>query len=898
MADQNSVIIPVEIQTGGLDVTLNDLKTKLTDLTKKFGDVSIGSKEFQDLKKQIDDTNKSIKESGVELDSTGKTIGILSENVKDLIPGVDALGASFGALGEGLELLSENPILITFAAIAAAAVVLVDVFKDTEDGATTLAVVGGEFNDIWIQVKQILIAVATAIADVLVPIIEGLIQGLSDLISFVTNNIDLIKTLAIVVGVGAVAFGAYTLVVESSAIASGALAVIQGTLSTVTGILTGAQIALNVAMDANPVGAIILLITGLVAIVVTAYEKSEVFRGIIDGLIEAFTSYIRVGKDVVKILGGIGEAIIGIITLDPAKIKEGLADAAKAGEDIGKTFQEGFQKGVDEIKNGQKSSGGGGNAIQKAKEESEAFRKASIEKQDLMVQESDLQAKIAKLRLDAQKGVKGADEEASKAEEDYNGKVLKNRQALVDYYKYKTTVDKGDEKSIQGLRDAQIDLNSVREKGYQDQLRISRAQSRGDKTAKSAADKAKKDLQDKLKNNLTAIVNADNEKTQKLKANSDEYYASEEQKNTDELAFYKLHKTQLFKTDAEYNQKRLELEKNIQDLKTKNAAEDLKKQQEKEKTLDQIALIKAKTAGESYNAQRKILLDQYNEDINQANLTAEQKLLIQVKYDKAVGDLNKARAKQEEDSRQKRLSAVVEEDDVRKSSIEKEVGESSDKLDRLGKIEQKIHDDKLAQLTDSYNSAVALAEQEGQDTSAIKAKYNADKMNLDQQLAQSEKDLAKARQQAQLDLYDSIGKAATELGDLLGKKTAAAKALAIASAVINTYEGVTKALATGVPPESYITAAITLASGLATVAKIVSTKVPGSDSGGGSAASSTPLASSVTSFSAPQLYGLGGTKVTDSSSLQQTTKVIVTDTDITRQQNRSASVRKASVQGA
>jgi hypothetical protein len=51
------------------------------------------------------------------------------------------------------------------------------------------------------------------------------------------------------------------------------------------------------------------------------------------------------------------------------------------------------------------------------------------------------------------------------------------------------------------------------------------------------------------------------------------------------------------------------------------------------------------------------------------------------------------------------------------------------------------------------------------------------------------------------------------------------KELAVASAIVNTYEGVTKALASAEPPRNLLLAGISLAQGMANVKKILSTKM-------------------------------------------------------------------------
>jgi len=88
-----------------------------------------------------------------------------------------------------------------------------------------------------------------------------------------------------------------------------------------------------------------------------------------------------------------------------------------------------------------------------------------------------------------------------------------------------------------------------------------------------------------------------------------------------------------------------------------------------------------------------------------------------------------------------------------------------------------------------------------------------------------------------------ISSALSSVAQMVGENTIAGKALAVASATINTYLGATKALATYPPPFGAIAAGVVIAGGLLQVKKIISTKVPkppgmklrGSSGGGGSA---------------------------------------------------------------
>lgn len=86
-----------------------------------------------------------------------------------------------------------------------------------------------------------------------------------------------------------------------------------------------------------------------------------------------------------------------------------------------------------------------------------------------------------------------------------------------------------------------------------------------------------------------------------------------------------------------------------------------------------------------------------------------------------------------------------------------------------------------------------------------------------QDLAQRSADFKKALNEQELAQTAAILNSAATL---FGEQTVLGKTLGIANATINTYQGATLALGTLPPPASYIAAAVTIASGLASVAKI------------------------------------------------------------------------------
>jgi len=91
----------------------------------------------------------------------------------------------------------------------------------------------------------------------------------------------------------------------------------------------------------------------------------------------------------------------------------------------------------------------------------------------------------------------------------------------------------------------------------------------------------------------------------------------------------------------------------------------------------------------------------------------------------------------------------------------------------------------------------------------------------------------------------AVGNALNQLSNIAGENTVAGKGFAVAAATINTYQGVTDALAakTVTPFDTalkFINAASILSNGLRTVKQIVSVKVPNAAGGSGSGGASTP----------------------------------------------------------
>jgi hypothetical protein len=127
--------------------------------------------------------------------------------------------------------------------------------------------------------------------------------------------------------------------------------------------------------------------------------------------------------------------------------------------------------------------------------------------------------------------------------------------------------------------------------------------------------------------------------------------------------------------------------------------------------------------------------------------------------------------------------------------------------------------------------------------------------------------------------------------EIVGKESAAGKALSIAQAVMNTYTGATRALKDVPFPFNFVAAGSTIAQGLLSVKKIISTPLPGVPGGSGG---STPSLNASAPVAPPQPQAQ--TTTLDSQSINalgnQTARAYVVESDVTGSQQRMAAIQQ------
>jgi chemotaxis protein histidine kinase CheA len=214
-----------------------------------------------------------------------------------------------------------------------------------------------------------------------------------------------------------------------------------------------------------------------------------------------------------------------------------------------------------------------------------------------------------------------------------------------------------------------------------------------------------------------------------------------------------------------------------------------------------------------------------------ASLAKQKELFDQ---EKSLRDRQKAEQKQKqaEAKQQQKQQEDAEEEKFQKwLAIEVKKAETAeanakfvkDKEEKAKAAEEKKFQDWLAMEIEKNEIATANAKfVADREEKARQEKEKADKKASDAAIA-----LKKAEFDAEMELLQSISGAFKSLASIAGEQTAAGKALAIASTIIDTYMGATKALAAGAgTPVGYINAAAIVATGLANLRTITAVQVP------------------------------------------------------------------------
>ena len=278
-----------------------------------------------------------------------------------------------------------------------------------------------------------------------------------------------------------------------------------------------------------------------------------------------------------------------------------------------------------------------------------------------------------------------------------------------------------------------------------------------------------------------------------------------------------------------------ELLRQIRDDETKTFAERIQANKDLKKSLEE---------------QQKLQSDQIQKQVTAAALAVQQNGNDENRL--ALMEAQNAQLELEET-----ITGQLSEQKTNAVGLEKELLESQKELraEGLSGLERELQD-----LQDAYDAKLEMARKSGAETTAITKQYEKQKTEV-----------VKANMNAQLEAFSGLAGA---LSALAGDN----KALAVASAVIDTYVGANKAFAQG-GTLGFVTGAAVIAAGLNNVKTILATEVPG--------ATDPPPA---TTPPAPQMMS-GAFDISGGVAPEATKAYVVTD-EMSNSQNQLANIRR------
>ena len=279
------------------------------------------------------------------------------------------------------------------------------------------------------------------------------------------------------------------------------------------------------------------------------------------------------------------------------------------------------------------------------------------------------------------------------------------------------------------------------------------------------------------------------------------------------------------------------LDKSLNDLKNKRAGYQLSIQAIDKQAADQAAETESARLEKQLADEKKLTEDLFAEYEKRRGIAVKAKILTQ-----------------------KELEALDEQERLKKKEADDKA--INEQLAFLGKIKNFTLEN------------IQQLQQANADNKEAEARI--DKLSADQKIA----------------LAVQTGDALLAISDILGRETAAGKALAVSAALINTYQGITAGVKLGFPA-AIPAVALAAATGFSAVRNILAVKVPGAGSGSTGSLSSpnlntaAPIApnqpqAATTNISAQSINALGN----------QAIRTYVIESDVTSNQQRIAAIQQ------
>ena len=278
---------------------------------------------------------------------------------------------------------------------------------------------------------------------------------------------------------------------------------------------------------------------------------------------------------------------------------------------------------------------------------------------------------------------------------------------------------------------------------------------------------------------------------------------------------------------------------------------------------NELQVIDATSQAKLLEDRKKSSTD-YNKQIDAEAKARKDKAIADEKQ--LQDDIEKARADRQKLSRQDNL--------ITQGQLAKDKKEEEDKAkeEQEKKDNERIEAQKKVMATTTNYTLQAIKTQE----EASKTTLKIDKLTAEQKIA----------------LAQQSADALMAVSGVLGKETAAGKALAVSAALINTYLGISAGVKLGFPA-AIPAVAIAAATGFSAVKNIIATKVPGAGSGG-AGNMATPNLNAAAPIAPPQPQA--ATTNISSQSINalgnQAIRSYVVESDVTSNQERIAAIQQ------
>jgi hypothetical protein len=274
------------------------------------------------------------------------------------------------------------------------------------------------------------------------------------------------------------------------------------------------------------------------------------------------------------------------------------------------------------------------------------------------------------------------------------------------------------------------------------------------------------------------------------------------------------------------------------------------------------------------------------EELKQFRDLKNQKEVLDASEQKRVNEIAEQNAKKAEERRQK---TIADEKAAREKLYDDEDKATKTRFVQSNNVRTKVYVNGVLQQKTALDNFVEA------DKDALNKQLN----NLyalgeaKKKAAEADIALAKAKQEAEIAAAQST---LSIIGGLVDQNSVAGKAIAVTQAIINTYQGASKAIAQG-GVFGPIAAAATIAAGLVQVKKIISTKIPsakgtgnvadasagGISTGAAPIAPTAPIQNTVTQLNQQSINQLGSA----------TSRAYVLESDVTNSQEKITRINRA-----